>query len=422
MGLKGKDRGRPSLPSLDMLAAFWIILRTPAMRVATLALLASGLTYGATLPFLSIVGIHEFGMSANALSLLLFAIASANLTYGVVLAIFSDMVSDRKPMLLAVLVAGMIGFGTIYFVPHLAVFVFCAVLLIPISNASYSLIFAFIRNQTLTFGAREATQVNQVVRATFSASWAIIPGVIAFWLSGSASMLPAWGFSAVVCLFSFSIILLFMPSARRPADAPKVSFFESLRMATRPGILARVTSLALVIASSRLIAIVQPLIIVGVAGGTLTDVGLVAGACAALEIPSMLIWGMLLRHLSVVQAMVIGAAIYAGFMMLLGLATETWHVYALLIPNAFGVAAILSLPLTYYQDLLQDRPGLGTSLNQISTFLSNGISAAGFALGAAWLGYAHTAWLGVAMVLVGCVCLLMLEKETAWVRASAGRH
>ena len=41
-----------------MLAAFWIILRSPAMRVATVALFASGLTYGATMPFLSIVGIH----------------------------------------------------------------------------------------------------------------------------------------------------------------------------------------------------------------------------------------------------------------------------------------------------------------------------------------------------------------------------
>lgn len=163
-----------------MLSAFWIILRSPAIRVAAVALLASGLTYGATLPFLSIVGIHEFGMRDSSLSLLLVAIAFANLTYGVVLAIFSDMVSDRKPMLLAVLVAGVAGFGLIHLVPNLAVFVFCAVVLIPVANASYSLIFAFIRNQTLPFGAREATQINQVVRAIFSGSWVVIPGVMAF--------------------------------------------------------------------------------------------------------------------------------------------------------------------------------------------------------------------------------------------------
>jgi len=400
-----------------MLAAFWIILRNPAMRVATAALLASGLTYGATLPFLSIVGIHEFGISNTSLSLLLFAIAVANLTYGVVLAIFSDMVSDRKPMLIAVLAVGVVGFGAIYLVPHLAVFVTCAVLLIPISNASYSLIFAFIRSQTQGFAAREATQINQVVRATFSGSWVVIPGVMAFWLTNSPSMLPAWGFSAAVCLLAMGLIAFFLPAARRDPEAPKVLFFESLRMATQPRILARVTSLALVIASSRLVAVIQPLILVGIAGGTIRDVGLIAGACAALEIPSMLIWGALLRHVTVVQAMVIGAMIYAGFMALLALSSQAWHVYALLIPNAFGVAAILSLPLTYYQDLLRDRPGLGTSLNQISVFLSNGMSAAGFAIGAAWLGYSHTAWIGVAMVVIGCSCLLALERRSAVVTA-----
>jgi predicted MFS family arabinose efflux permease len=124
----------------------------------------------------------------------------------------------------------------------------------------------------------------------------------------------------------------------------------------------------------------------------------------------------------VVQAMVSGAALYALFMFLLGLSSEPWHVYALLIPNAFGVSAILSLPLTYYQDLLQDRPGLGTSLNQISTFLSNGMSAGAFALGAALLGYAHTAWVGVGMAVVGCIILMWLEREGAEVRASSGRH
>ncbi|MGV3548426.1 MFS transporter [Rhizobium sp.] len=400
-----------------MLAAFRIILRSPALRVAMLALLASGLTYGATLPFLSIVGIHEFGMSDNSLSLLLVAIGLANLAYGVVLAIFSDMVGNRKPMLLVVLGFGMVGFGGIYLVPHLAVFVACAVLLIPISNASFSLLFAFIRNQTQGLDAREATQVNQVVRAAFSGSWAVIPGVMAFWLATSPSMLPAWGFSAVVCLFAVALVAFFLPATKRDPDAPEVQFFESLRMVTQAGILARVTALSLAIASSRLIAVVQPLIIVGVAGGTVRDVGLVAGACAALEIPSMLIWGALLRHLGVVQAMVIGAAIYAGFMVALGLATETWHIYALLIPNAFGVSAILSLPMTYYQNLLADRPGLGTSLNQISIFMANAMSAAGFALGAAWLGYAHTAWLGVAMVVVGCSWLLMLERRTSTVTA-----
>ena len=40
------------------------------------------------------------------------------------------------------------------------------------------------------------------------------------------------------------------------------------------------------------------------------------------------------------------------------------------------------------------------------------MSAAGFAIGAAWLGYSQTAWIGVAMVLVGSGCLVLLERRT----------
>jgi predicted MFS family arabinose efflux permease len=409
-----------------MLAAIELILRNPALRVATLTLLASGLTYGATLPFLSVVGIHEFGMTDSQLSLLLFAVACANLTYGVVLAIFSDMVADRKPMLLSVLIAGVVGFGLIYLTQRLSVFVLCAVLLVPISNASYSLIFAFVRHQTKDLPGRESTQVNQVVRALFSGSWAIIPGVMAFWLANSPSMLPAWGFSAAVCLAAFALVGLFLPRAPRTEASPNVSFGQSLGMALRPSILGRVAALSLVIASGRLISIIQPLIIVGIAGGTVRDVGLTAGLCAALEIPSMLIWGAALKRLTVLQAMMAGGLIYAVFMALLAVATETWQIYALLLPNAFGISAILSLPMTYYQNLIEDRPGLGTSLNQISAFLSTGMSAAAFAIGGPLLGYSHAAFIGVGMVLVGGGVLLWLERDYAAgsdpVRASADRR
>lgn len=398
-----------------MLAAFRIIFGNPAIRIATITLFASGLTYGATLPYLSIVGIQEFGMSDQMLSLLLFAIAFANLAYGVSVAIFSDMIADRKPLLLAVTLAGIIGYGLIYALPHRMVFVLAAILLVPLSNSSYSLLFASIRSLSLPLGNRQAMAVNQVVRALYSGSWVLVPGFIALWLVNSKSMLPAWGFSGLACLFCFVVALVFMPSLKsaKAGDTPPVTFFSSLRMATTPLMLGRIGSMSAVIAASRLIGVIQPLIMTGIAGGKVTDVGFIAGACAALEIPSMLIWGALLKRLSVLQALAIGTAIYAVFMGLLSFADAPWQIYALVLPNSFGVSAILSLPLTYYQDLLVERPGLGTSLNQMSTFVSTGMSAAAFAIGAHWLGYSGTAWLGVAMAIAGILGLLALERRQA---------
>jgi predicted MFS family arabinose efflux permease len=402
-----------------MLAAFLVILRNPAIRVAALTLFACGLTYGATLPYLPIVAIHEFGMSDRMLSILLFAIAFANLAYGVSVAILSDMVADRKPLLLAVILCGVAGFGLIYLAQNVTVFVLCAVLLVPISNSGYSLLFASIRALSLPLGGKAATAVNQVVRALFSGSWVLVPGLVALWLMHSKSMLPAWGFSSLACMFSFLVVLVFMPKLKSDAGAgaPKTTFFASLRMATTPLMLSRILFMSLVIACSRLVAVIQPLILTGVAGGKITDVGFIAGACAALEIPFMLIWGALLKRLSVLQALAVGAGIYAVFMAMLSFATAPWHIYLLVIPNAFGAAAILSLPLSYYQDLLIERPGLGTSLNQMTTFVSTGMSAAVFAVGAHAFGYSGTAWLGVGMAIAGIAGLLLLERRQAFAAA-----
>jgi predicted MFS family arabinose efflux permease len=398
-----------------MLRAYSIILSNPAIRIAALILFATGLTYGATIPYLPVVAINEFRMSDQGLSALLFGIAFANLAYGVSVAIFSDMVPDRRPLLIGVSLCGIIGFGLIYTWENVWVFVLCCVFLVPISNSAYSLLFASIRSLSLPLGNRQSTSVTQAVRALFSGSWVLVPSLMALWLMHSKTMLPAWGFSSVACLFSLLLAIFLLPPLRlaRSGEAERLSFFASLRVTMSPLILARIISMSLVVAASRLIAVIQPLIMTHVAGGKVTDVGNIAGACALLEIPSMLIWGALLARLSVLRALAIGTAIYAVFMGMLSFATTPLQIYLLVFPNAFGVAAILSLPLTYYQDLLVERPGLGTSLNQMSVFVSTGISSFAFAIGAAWLGYSDTAWLGVAMAIAGIVGLFALERRHA---------
>ena len=72
--------------------------------------------------------------------------------------------------------------------------------------------------------------------------------------------------------------------------------------------------------------------------------------------------------------------------------------------------------------LLVDRPGLGTGLNQISTFRSNSMSAAALAVGGDYLGYSQIARIGVAMVLAGASWLFALERRTDAVTASTARH
>ena len=393
-----------------MLAAIQTILRNPSLRIVTLLLFFNGMCNGATLPYLSIVGIQEFGLSPAGLSLLLALIALANLITGVSVSIFSDNVADRRPLLIAVFGMGIAGFGLIYSVPTVWVFALAAVFLVPVSNSAFSLLFSTVRAVTNRDAAGTAQSVNTVVRATFSGAWMIVPGLMGLWLAGKDSLLGAWGFSALICCLCVVLAITVLPPIRRSETATREPFTRALSLALSRPMLVRVLALSLITATTKLVMVVQPLIITGKAGGSLVDVGLVAGGCATLEIPFMLIWGSLLKRLSVIEALSIGTLIFAGFMAALSFAQAPWQVYLLLIPNAFGLAAILTFPLSYFQDLISDRPGLGTSLYQMTAFVSTALSAAAFALGAPVMGFAGTAWLGVAMAVLGVTSLIAIER------------
>lgn len=395
-----------------MFPAIVTILRSASLSRSTLMLFLCGVTGAATMPYLPVLGVRELGLADATLSLLILTFSVAGLFAGVGMAIFSDMVRDRRLLLVITAVAGMIGFGAIYLLPDIAIFVLASVLLLPIAGSGYSLVFATIRAETDHMQSSERAAINAVVRAAFSGSWMLAPALVGLWLADAVSVRPAWAFAAVVSAISLALALLMTPAAsQKAATGTRAGFVSSLLLAAEPKILGRVAAISLITGANILITILQPLILIESVGGQLSDVGLVAGGCAALEIPFMLVWGSLLGRFNVITLMVAGSLIYAVFMLLLGFATAPWQIYLLLIPNAFGLAAILSLPLSYFQDLLIDRPGLGTALNQMMQFLSQSLSALAFAVGAPLIGYSASAFIGVGMALAGIGTLLWMERR-----------
>lgn len=226
-------------------------------------------------------------------------------------------------------------------------------------------------------------------------------------------MMGAWGVGglcALAVLFC-SAFLLAKPSGDTAPAKSKAGFFSALAELATPMMLARTLSMAALTGTIRLASTLWPLILTVNLSGKTADVGIIAGLIALLEIPFMLNWASLLKHLDILPILAIAGVIYAGFMAALTFATAPWQIYALTVPAAGGAAALLSMPLTYFQDLFPGRPGLGTSFNPINSFMANGLTAIAFAIGAHLFGYSGTAWLGVAMAVTGILGLILLEKR-----------
>lgn len=395
-----------------MPSSFSSIIRDSRIRIPTVTLVALAFTYASTVPYQSIIGISELGMSDGAYSALVFFAAVVNVAISLTLGIWSDRLTERRPLVLALSIAGIIGFGSIALIHSPAIFIFSVLFLVPMSNSTYSLLFASVRARTNQLARSEAVAITSTVRALYSGSWAVAPGLVGLALVTSPSMTPAYGVAAVASLICFCLYFFFAPGNGpvRETIPNQPGFFASLKRVFAPDVFIRVFVMSLLLGLQRLNGMVSPLIVVHSIGGSVVDVGFLSGLTAFLEMPFMMMWGLVQRRFHTVHVLASGTMLYCLYLVLLGFATAPWQLYALLGLNACGAAAILSLPITYLQDLIADRPGLGSSLISLNTFIGIGVAAGVFALGTAVTDYSGTAFVGAAVGIVAIVILLYLES------------
>lgn len=396
-----------------MFSSFGQIAGRPQLLVLSLMIFAQGSAFGATIPYLSVTAIGTLGMSDQAYSLLMLVSSIAAVTISVSLGILSDMLGDRRHMLIAMSALGVIGYGAIYLFPSVPVFLGATSLVVPFFYATSSLLFASARLETGEIAPAEAASINATLRAVVSAAWVLTPAGLGLALGGSGSMIGAWGIAALFCLFILicATLILKSPPARAPGNASGPGFGAALKELTAPTMLVRMVSTAAITSTLRLSGTIWPLILTLQLGGKTADVGLIAGMTALTEIPFMLMWAHLLKRHSIIGIIVTAALGYGAYMVALSFASAPWHIYALALPGAAFAAALLALPLNYFQDLFPGRPGLGTAFLPINSFIGNGLNAGAFAIGSHFLGYSESAWLGLVLTLLGVAGLLSVERR-----------
>lgn len=391
-----------------------LCLRTPLIRTAMIAIFLIGVSSAAARPYQSLIAIEQFQMSNANFSKMLLAASLLGIVYSLALGNLSDMMQSRKLLILLTSTAGIIGFGVIYFIPTAFVFVFSTLFIIPILSAQFSVLFGVVRTQTNAFAQGDAAAVNSLVRSIFALSWIVTPGLIALMLASTQQLTLVYLISCLVCTAIFILIMLTFHAPVAPkaeTTVAKPGFLKSLSAILDWRIAVSILSLALITGSQHLSTVLTPLIMTKVVGGSITDVGLIVGGVAAFEIPFMLAFGEAMRRFSAGQVLAFGALLYATYLLLMGFATQPWHFYALVPLNAAGAAAILSIPMTYLQNLLPDKPGLGSALQPITVAVGGSASAAAFAFGTNNFGYSHTAFIAAGLALTGLIFILILEKR-----------
>jgi MFS family permease len=397
-----------------MSSALSIVVKNPSIRAGALAILFFGFAGAATVPYQAVIGIRELGMTDGSYSLLMLCAAVINVSASVMMGIFADRLGEYRRPMIYIALFGISGYFLVYFAASAPAFVAAKLVLLPIYGALNSLIFAHVRTDTKGMNSNDVVAVNSIMRATISLSWVLVPGIVGIFLAASGNMLSAFLFAGICAAISFLLIALFLPKtavAVARTGEVRFGFIASLGEVLSKRVLLRVIAIALICSMLHVNDAVRSLIITGKAGGTVSDIGIVAGIVAALEIGFILFWGWVERRIPQTVTLAIGAAIYALYLVLQGFATAPWHIYAQTLISGLGAAALISIPITYLQDLIADRPGLGSSLIAVNIFLGAGIGSFIFAVGTKITDYSGTSIFSAMIGIAGIVMLFGLDGK-----------
>lgn len=395
-----------------MLSTIRFVMRHPVLRIYALLMFIASCAGAAAQPYRSLMAIETLGMSEQSFALMMFFSTVTNLVFGVTIGIVSDFAGDRKRLMAILSIMGILGAAMIWLVETPWMMAFSVILILPLSNIN-PLVYAGTRMEVADLSPGEAASVNAVVRTSMSASWVLIPVAVAFVLEfGGYGVMNVWFFMAALFAVCLGLVVAYLPPSARAGSAPGglSGFAAALKELVYPGILLRLVAVSLLCSVNWLNSYLQTLIIKTTLSGTLADAGFMASAVALMEIPFMLAWAAGLKRFGPVMTLVFGSLLYAAYLVGLGLATDVWQVFILIPVAGAGAAAILSVPISYFQDLFPGRPGLGTSLYPIEGFLGTGVAAAVFAGAAHFTTYQGTAIVGAGVTLAAAVMLVAVER------------
>ncbi|WP_425147327.1 sugar efflux transporter [Deinococcus sp.] len=383
------------------------LTRLPNFPRLSLAVLLVGLSTSVAGPYIPLFASTQAHMSPLALGIFMTLLAMSGIVISVLLARWSDALPSRRPVVLLAVGAAAIGFLLLCLTRAYLPLLLIVCLFLGTGAASFPQLFALAKSQLQGADPQVSEHGITTLRSVFSLAWVVGPGLGAL-LVGEHSFNTLFATAAALYLGAGLTVWF-----ARPPPAESVGTTPRRIEASGPKIpmWKLVTSFVLYGTSMSMGALALPLYLIHGLHGTTSQVGLLLGLCAALEIPVMLSFVVLPRrwgtHSLIVFAFGLMALYFAALYLAGSFALLAWAQ----VLRAIVIAVAASQGMLYFQQRLPGRIGAATTLFANTT--SIGSMLAGVVSG----GVAQV--FGYRAVFVVCaVCTLL-----AWLLLySAGRQ
>jgi len=385
-------------------AAFRVRSLIPLSLVSASVGLAAALAF----PFLSLFLSTEVGASPVALGTFLLVTPLASLVASTLLGRLSDARAVRRTLLIVGAVSGALGYGLYTVLRNYWLLLVVSTTLVAVASSLLPQMFAYARQVLERGGSTKAPLIITGLRTLISLAWVVGPPL-------AAVLVAQTGFTGLFTTSAVAYGLVAVLALRLPevAAAPPVEEdAEPVVPGPEPRFLLPALAFVLLQGGISLGVVTLPLFVVQQLGGTTTDVGLIMGLCAALEIPLMLGFGVLSTKVDQ-RKLVLGGALvalaYHGSMLLV---QTTWQVAAAQVFSATVISAVMGIGISYFQSLSPDRPGHATTMFTNSATVATMLAGPLLAV-AQVLTYRTAYGMSLVMSVLGLILLVLAKPRAA---------
>lgn len=385
-----------------------LLRRQPDLTSAAFLIIAflTGIAGALQLPTLSLFLSTEVKVSPLMVGLFYTGSAVIGIVVSQVLATRSDRQGDRKTLIVQCCVLGALGCVLYAWNRNYFVLLLIGVLLSSFGSTANPQLFALAREHADRTG-REAAMFSSVMRAQISLSWVIGPP-LAFALALGFGFPVMYLSAALVFLIGALLVGFWLPSMPKTAVATGAKL-DSPRQNRHATLLLFIACTAMWTCNG-VYLINMPLYVVNELGLSEKLAGIMMGAAAGLEIPTMLIAGYIAKRVG--KRFLMRVAVVAGLLFYAGLVLfdSKMALLGLQLLNAIFIGILAGIGMLYFQDLMPGQAGTATTLFTNTTRVGWIISGSLAGVVAQFWSYHAVFVISLLMILCAGYCMWKIKE------------
>lgn len=393
---------------------FSALLHIKNYKLFVVNMMLLGMGISITVPYLVLFATNDLGMTSTQYGLLLALAAISQFIMNTIVARFSDTHNiNRKVIIITALLMGAVSFSIYFYIHEVWIFIVMYAVFQGFFAPAMPQMYASARESINVSASRDRAKfANAVLRSMFSFGFLFGPliGALLLGVNGYAGLFTG---TVTIILFTLMLQVFFFKDIKTKQTTTNVNHIEAKapNMLHDKALIVPFLAFILLHIGQWMYTLNMPLFVTKYLNEAEGYVGGLASLCAGLEVPFMVVLGILSAKLTTRVLLMLGGLFGGLFYFSIGVFENLVMMFVGQVFLAIFLAILLGLGISYFQDILPDFPGYASTLfanamviGQLCGNLLGGIMSH-------WVGLGNVFFVSATAIFLGMILIYFTKDQ-----------